>query len=114
MQRIIEAEKSAIFDALAHVAYALPTLTLEGRAHKAKVEIRTHFNSKQRVLLDIVLSHYVDVGVEELDQEKLTPLLKVRYSDSIADALAELGRPEEIGRALAGFERYLYIDREVA
>lgn len=35
---------------------------------KAKVEISTHFNNKQQVFLDFVLSHYVNVGVEELDQ----------------------------------------------
>ena len=51
---------------------------------------------------------YVRVGVEELDQEKLTPLLRLRYQNSIADALADLGRAEDIGRAFAGFQQYLY------
>jgi len=50
MQKIIDAERSDLFDVLAHVAYALPTLTREERAAKAKVEISTHFNSKQQVL----------------------------------------------------------------
>lgn len=62
MQRIIDAEKSDLFDVLAHVAYALPTLTREERAANAKVVISTRFNSKQRVFLDFVLSHYVSVG----------------------------------------------------
>jgi type I restriction enzyme R subunit len=39
MQKIIDAEKSDLFDVLAHVAYALPTLTREERASKAKVVI---------------------------------------------------------------------------
>ena len=108
MQKIINAEKSDLFDVLAHVAYALPTLTRENRAAKAKVEISTHFNSKQQVFLDFVLSHYVSVGVEELEQEKLTPLLRLRYQNSIADAVADLGKPEEIGKAFAGFQKYLY------
>ena len=108
MQKIIDAEKSDIFDVLAHVAYALPPLTREERAVKAKVNISTRFNSKQRVFLDFVLSHYVSVGVEELDQEKLTPLLRLKYHDSIADAVADLGRPEEIGKVFAGFQKYLY------
>jgi type I restriction enzyme R subunit len=109
MQRIIDAEKSDLFDVLAYVAYASPTLTREERAAKAKVIISTHFNTKQQVFLDFVLSHYVKVGVEELDQEKLTPLLKLKYHDSLADAVADLGRPEEIGRAFVGFQRYLYV-----
>ena len=108
MQKIIDAEKSDLFDVLAHVAYALPPLTREERAAKAKVEISTHFNSKQQVFLDFVLSHYVSVGVEELDQEKLTPLLRLKYHDSIADAVADLGKPEEIGKVFAGFQKYLY------
>ncbi len=37
MQRIIDAEKSDLFDVLAYVAYALPTLTREERATRAKV-----------------------------------------------------------------------------
>ncbi len=79
----------------------------------AKVVISTHFNSKQKVFLDFVLLHYVREGVQELDQEKLTPLLRLRYNNSIADALADLGRAEEIGQVFVGFQRYLY-QRSVA
>jgi len=55
-----------------------------------------------------VLSHYVNEGVYELDQDKLTPLLRLKYNNSIADAVAELGRPEEIGKVFAEFQQYLY------
>ena len=108
MQKIIDAEKSDLFDVLAYIAYALPPLTREERAAKAKVVISTHFNSKLQVFLAFVLSHYVQVGVEELDQEKLRPLLRLKYHDAIADAVADLGRPEDIGRVFAGFQKYLY------
>jgi type I restriction enzyme R subunit len=47
-------------------------------------------------------------GVRELDQEKLTPLLRLRYNNSIADAIADLGRPDEIGEMFSGFQQYLY------
>lgn len=110
MQRVIDAEKSDLFDVLAHVAYALPPLTREERAAKAKVEISTHFNTKQQVFLAFVLSHYVRVGVEELDREKLRPLLLLKYHNAIADAVADLGKPEEIGNVFAGFQKYLYQD----
>ena len=108
MQKIIEAEKSDLFDVLAHVAYALPPLSREQRAAKAKVEISTHFNSKQQVFLDFVLSHYVEVGVEELDKTKLNPLLRLKYDNSISDAVADLGT--DIGQTFAGFQKYLYGD----
>ena len=70
--------------------------------------ICSRFNTKQALFLDFVLSHYVSQGVGELDQEKLTPLLRLKYHDSIADAVADLGKPEEIGKVFAGFQKYLY------
>jgi type I restriction enzyme, R subunit len=108
MQKIIDAERSDLFDVLAHIAYALPPLTREERAANAKVVISTRFSTKQQVFLDFVLSQYVKVGVQELDQEKLSPLLKLKYNNAIADAVADLGRPEEIGKLFAGFQKYLY------
>jgi type I restriction enzyme R subunit len=108
MQKIINAEKSDLFDVLANVAYALPPLTREERATRAKVVIGARFNAKQQVFLWFVLSQYVKVGVEELDREKLSPLLKLKYNNAIADAVADLGRPEEIGSIFAGFQKYLY------
>jgi type I restriction enzyme R subunit len=108
MQRIVDAEKSDLFDVLAYVAYAMPPVTREVRAANAKVYINTQFSAKQQVFLDFVLSHYVDVGVEELGQEKLTPLLRLKYDNSIADAVADLGKPDEIGKVFAGFQKYLY------
>ena len=54
------------------------------------------------------IPHYVREGVGELDREKLTPLLKLKYRNTIADAVADLGRPEEIGHLFAGFQKYLY------
>jgi type I restriction enzyme R subunit len=92
----------------------MPTLSREERAERAKIISSTHFNTKQRVFLDFVLSHYVSVGVGELDQEKLTPLLRLKYRDSIADAVADLGRPEEIGKVFIGFQKYLYQQHAVA
>ncbi|RYZ01657.1 MAG: DEAD/DEAH box helicase [Myxococcales bacterium] len=114
MQKIIDAEKSDLFDVLAHVAYALAPVTREERAVGAKFDITAHFNAKQQTFLDFVLSHYVSVGVEELDQDKLTPLLRLKYHNSIADAVADLGRPDEIGRVFSDFQKYLYQRRSVA
>jgi type I restriction enzyme R subunit len=108
MQRIIDAENSDLFDVLAHVAYALPPVPRQQRAGNARLYIHSRFTSKQQLFLDFVLQHYVTMGVQELAQEKLTPLLQLRYQNSIADAVADLGRPEEIGQLFSGFQRYLY------
>ena len=56
-----------------------------------------------------MLSHYVEVGVSELDREKLTPLLNLKYHNSIRDAVADLGKPDEIGRVFVGFRKFLYL-----
>ncbi len=108
MQRIIDAEKSDLFDVLAHVAYALPPQTRADRAANARVALDASFSAKQKAFLDFVLSHYVSVGVDELDLDKLTPLLRLRYHNSIADALADLGRTEDVRKVFSGFQKFLY------
>ena len=108
MQKIIDAGKSDIFDVLAHVAYAEVPLTREERADRAKVAIGNEFSSKQQAFLSFVLAHYVSVGVEELAEDKLGPLLKLKYNNAIADAFADLGTPDVVRNAFIGFQKYLY------
>ena len=112
MQQLIDAEKSDLFDVLAYVAYLLPPVTREERADHARVYINSQFTSKQQAFLGFVLQHYVTEGVTELDQSKLKPLLRLKYHDSIADAVADLGgQPEEISKVFAGFQKYLYAEK---
>ena len=109
MQKLIDAEKSDLFDVLAHVAFALPPLTREARADHARVHLNSGFSAKQRAFLEFVLGHYVAVGGEELETSKLTQLLRLKYG-AIQDAVAELGSPEDIGRVFTGFQRHLYTE----
>jgi type I restriction enzyme R subunit len=106
MQKIIDAENSDLFDVLAYVAYAQDPLTREQRALQAKGRLND-FDYKQRAFLDFVLGQYVQQGVGELDQDKLSPLLRLKYH-AIADAAAELGPPEHIREMFVGFQKYLY------
>jgi type I restriction enzyme R subunit len=110
MQRIIDAEKSDLFDVLAYVAFALQPLTRAERAKTAQKKMITSFNDKQKAFLDFVLAQYVQEGVDELGQEKLSPLLKLKYHDSIPDATRDLGPPEQIRGVFVGFQKYLYQD----
>ena len=114
MQRIIEAENSDLFDVLAYVAYALPTVTRETRAATAKAAVSARFTVKQQNFIDFVLAQYVQVGVEELAPDKLTPLLRLKYHNAIADAVADLGQPDEINKVFVGFQQYLYQTRLAA
>ena len=77
MQRVIDAQNSDLFDVLAYVAYALPTVTRTARAATAQASIKTRFNPKQQSFIDFVLTQYVHVGVEELAPDKLAPLLRL-------------------------------------
>jgi type I restriction enzyme R subunit len=107
MQKIIEAEDGDLFDVLAHIAYAEVPLTREERAERAKVVIGTEYGSKQQAFLSFVLAHYVSEGVGELDETKLGPLLKLKYS-ALPDAFADLGPAEQVRSAFVGFQKYLY------
>jgi type I restriction enzyme R subunit len=46
--------------------------------------------------------------VDELDAEKLSPLLKLKYRNALQDAIAELGQPDQIRGVFTGFQRHLY------
>jgi type I restriction enzyme R subunit len=108
MQRIIEAEKSDLFDVLAYVAFALPTETRATRAERAKAHNALTYDQKQQAFLSFVLDQYVTQGVDELDADKLTPLLKLRYNNAINDAMTDLGDAVQVRKAFVGFQRYLY------
>lgn len=107
MQRIIDADKSDIFDVLGYVAFALPTETRQDRAGKAKRDIADNFNGKQLAFIDFVLGQYVREGEEELDPVKLSPLLKLKYN-AISDATRDLGDPASIRNMFIDFQKYLY------
>lgn len=109
MQRIIDAESSDLFDVLAYVAFARPPVTREARAAGARQWLDHEFTDRQRAFLEFVLQHYVTVGVEELDVSKLSPLLRLRYHDSLSDAFEQLGPPTEINQMFTGFQKYLYV-----
>jgi type I restriction enzyme R subunit len=108
MQKVIEAENCDLFDVLAYVAFALDPETRTQRADKARTEAHQHFNDKQQAFVDFVLAQYVKQGVDELDAEKLSPLLKLKYNNALADAVKDLGSPEQIRQVFVGFQRYLY------
>ncbi|WP_313275637.1 DEAD/DEAH box helicase family protein [Stenotrophomonas sp.] len=110
MQKIIEAENSDLFDVLAYVAYARDPITREARAAAARIAAAGEFTDKQGAFIDFVLAQYVKQGVDELDAEKLSPLLRLRYK-ALNDAFSELGKPEQVRRVFVEFQRHLYEGR---
>ena len=114
MQKAIDAGDSDLFDVLAYVAFASAPQTREARATAARVATAQQFTDRQRAFVDFVLAQYVAEGVDELDAEKLSPLLKLKYRNALQDAFAELGRPEQIRGVFVGFQKHLYARSQVA
>ena len=110
MQKIVEAENSDLFDVLAKVSFAAEPVSREQRADAAKAAAEMALTDPQRAFVDFVLAQYVAEGVEELDQEKLSPLLRLRYQ-ALGDAFAELGEPDRIREIFVGFQKHLYFKR---
>ena len=108
MQKAIEAENSDLFDVLTYVAFAAAPETRAKRADQARAEAHQRFSDRQQAFIDFVLSQYVSQGVDELDSDKLTPLLRLKYNNAIADAVADLGGTAQIRTMFTGFQRYLY------
>lgn len=105
--RMINADKSDVFDVLAYIAFALPPITRLDRVQERRVTIMSGYDPKLQAFLDFVLTQYVQQGVNELDQEKLGSLLELKYH-TIDDATSELGSVRIIRDAFVGFQRHLY------
>jgi type I restriction enzyme, R subunit len=107
ISRMINAERSDVFDVLGYIAFALAPITRSERVETRRSNIFSRYDSKLQTFLDFVLSQYVSQGVGELDQEKLGALVQLRYH-TIDDAASELGSIQIIRDTFVGFQRYLY------
>lgn len=105
--KVVNAERSDLYDVLAHLAYALPMQTREERVQSHKASIFAPYNAKQQEFLDFVLSHYIEQGVSELDTTKLVDLIKIKYQ-SVSDATRALGDVNTIRKLFVDFQAVLY------
>ena len=108
MQRLVNAEKSDLYDVLAYIAYETSPQTRKERAERSKNVIFTQYTPNQQVFLDFVLSEYVAVGVGELDLEKLPDLLQLKYG-GVREGVQQLGDENEIREVFSDFQQYLYV-----
>ncbi|MCQ9206870.1 MAG: DEAD/DEAH box helicase family protein [Omnitrophica bacterium] len=107
LQKMINAEKSDLFDVLDYISFAMKPITRELRVAQAQSKIFSGLDNKQKEFLEFVLSKYIETGVEELDQEKLPDLLTLKYQ-AISDAEEILGGVENIRNTFIDFQKYLY------
>jgi type I restriction enzyme R subunit len=112
LQKIVDAEKSDLFDVLEYISFSIKPITREMRVANAQQNIFAVLNPQQKEFLEFVLSKYIETGVEELDQEKLPGLLELKYH-AINDAADKLGTVSKIRELFIDFQKYLY-QKEVA
>lgn len=105
-QRVLHAENSDLFDVLAYVAFHSTIVERTTRAERAKIYLH-NYDAKQQEFLNFVLKQYINSGIYELDEEKLSPLLLLKYN-AINDAKKALGDIASIRKTFIGFQGYLY------
>uniref|UniRef100_UPI004055AD34 EcoAI/FtnUII family type I restriction enzme subunit R n=1 Tax=Candidatus Electronema sp. TaxID=2698783 RepID=UPI004055AD34 len=107
LQRLIRAEDSDLFDVLEYVAYAAQPVSRAARADHARRKVMPMLDARQQEFIEFVLSRYVQDGVAELDMDKLTALLELKYR-AVADAVVRLGSISAIRSSFIEFQGYLY------
>lgn len=107
LQKLVGAENSDLFDALEYISFAIKPITREERVAKSQREIFEYLDDRQKEFLEFVLAKYIESGVEELAQEKLPALLKLKYNE-VGDATRILGGVSEIKKTFVGFQKQLY------
>jgi type I restriction enzyme R subunit len=108
LQKLIDAEKSDLFDVLEYVFNSdIKPMTREARVAAAQATIFALLDNKQKEFIEFVLSKYIETGVEELDQEKLPILLTNKYQ-SLEDAKGILGDVANISKLFIEFQQHLY------
>lgn len=107
VSRMIDALEADLYDVLAYVAFATPTVTRRERVDAHRPLIFARYAGKQKEFVDFVLGHYVKQGVTELDDAKLPELLELKYH-TVNDAVSTLGSVGEIRKLFVGFQRHLY------
>jgi len=107
VKRIINAEKSDLYDVLAYIAFARAPISRQERVETHRPRIYADYSEKKQQFLDFVLDQYVREGVGELDEEKLPHLLELKYY-GVNDAVEELGSVPDIREVFVGFQKHLY------
>lgn len=106
LRKLVHGQDSDLFDVLNYVAYHREMVPRSNRAETAKIHLND-YNPKQQEFLNFVLEQYVNIGVHELDDNKLPDILELKYK-SVSDAKQELGDIKSIRDAFIGFQGWLY------
>jgi type I restriction enzyme R subunit len=107
IQKLIEAESSDLFDVLEYVAYAKPTVSREARVEASRSHIYAVLDDRQRQFIDFVLAQYVQLGVDELQQDRLPQLIALKYHSQM-EGIEALGGTDKARATFIEFQKQLY------
>lgn len=107
IQSLIEAEDSDLFDVLERIAYSKQPISRIERVTKAEDKIHANLNDRQKEFIDFVLERYALGGVEELDIDRLSDLITLKYR-TVSDGQKALGDIDGIKNMFIGFQKHLY------
>lgn len=108
LQKLMDMEQSDLYDVLEYVFNGdYVAMTRDARATAAQSSLFTSLNNQQKEFIQFVLSKYVEMGVDELDQDKLPILLTNKYQ-SLQDAQEVLGDVLSIRKLFIQFQAHLY------
>ena len=107
IQSLIEADDSDLFDVLERIAYSKQPISRIERVTKAEDKIHSNLNDRQKEFIDFVLERYALGGVEELDMDRLSDLITLKYR-TVSDGQKALGDIDGIKNMFIGFQKHLY------
>jgi type I restriction enzyme R subunit len=107
LQTIINAENSDLFDVLEFIAFHKKPISRETRVKVAEAKMYYGLNDEQIEFVEFVISKYLETGVDELSQDKLSTLLELKYK-AIGNAHTKLGETKSIINLFIDFQKHLY------
>ena len=93
VREAVEAKQSDLFDVLLYISQARPMETRAERATTRRAAVLDGYDEKLTAFLDYVLGAYVAHDVTELDSDKLSNLIGLKYGDSKVGARMLGGAP---------------------
>lgn len=108
LQQIITQQECDLLDVLQYIFDGdYQPISRQARTIKAKDAMAQILNEQEQEFIDFVSAKYVEIGMDELWNDKLAILLENKYG-SIRDAQTILGETSKIRALFIDFQKYLY------
>ena len=107
IQKLIEAEKSDLYDVLEYIAFTKRPITRQARVENSESKIYNELSDNQKEFIQFILTKYIEGGVEELGIDRLADLLKLKYQ-GVLEGQQVLGNIDSIKKLFIDFQKHLY------